>query len=86
MYEELCKLDVKKACRPDGLPGRQLKEAAYFIAKPLAKLFTKSLPTGSLPSDWKAANITPIYKKGNCHQPRNYRPVSLTSLVVKIME
>ena len=72
VYEELWKLDVKKACGPDGLPGRLLKEAASFITKPLAKLFTKSLATGSLPSDWKAANVTPIYKKGNCHQPRNY--------------
>ena len=61
-------------------------EAASFIAKPLAKLFTKSLATGSLLSDWKAANVTLIYKKVNCHQPRNYRPISLTSLAVKIME
>ena len=38
VYEELCKLDAKKACGPDGLPGRLLKEAAVFIAKPLAMI------------------------------------------------
>ena len=65
---------------------RLLKEAAPFIAKSLAKLFAKSLTTGCLPKDWRVANITPIHKKGSRHQPGNYRPVSLTSLLVKIME
>ena len=82
----MCKLDAKKACGLDGLPGRLLKEATVFIAKPLANLFNKSLLTGSLPRDWKAATVTPIHKEGSRHQPGNYRPVSLTSLVVKIME
>lgn len=41
---------------------------------------------GKLPSDWTRANITPVFKKGSKHLPNNYRPVSLTCLVVKTME
>ena len=41
---------------------------------------------GRLPCDWSRTNITPVFKKGNKHAPKNYRPVSLTSLVVKVLE
>ena len=86
VYHELCKIDVKKASATDGFHGRLLKEAAPFFAKSLTKLFAKSLATGCLTKYWRVANITPIHKKASRHQPGNYRPVSLTSLVVKIME
>ena len=39
-----------------------------------------------LPSEWNYANITPLYKKGSRSHPGNYRPVSLTSIVCKLME
>ena len=84
--DELCKIDVRKASGPDGVHGRLLKEAAPFIANSLAKLFAKSLATGCIPQDWKVANVTPVHKKGSRHLPGNYRPISLTSLVGKIME
>ncbi len=42
---------------------------------------------GTLPKDWKGANISPIYKnKGSKHETTNYRPVSLTSVVCKVLE
>ncbi|KAI0241542.1 hypothetical protein LSAT2_023838, partial [Lamellibrachia satsuma] len=42
---------------------------------------------GEVPVDWKSANVTPIYKKkGTKSQTSNYRPVSLTSQVSKVME
>ena len=44
------------------------------------------MSTGSLPQDWTRANITPIFKKGDKHSPCNYRRVSLTSLISKVME
>ena len=44
------------------------------------------MDTDKVPADWRRANITPIYKKGNKMQPLNYRPVSLTSVVSKVME
>ena len=42
--------------------------------------------SGCLPQDWKRANISQVFKKGNNHHPRNYCPVSLTCLVVKVLE
>ena len=45
-----------------------------------------SVKLGHLPSDWRDANVVPLFKKGSRDQPQNYRPVSLTSVVGKILE
>ena len=87
VYEELRRIDPTKASGPDAIPGRLLREGAPWIAEPrLLNLFKTSLKSGRLPHDWTRVNITPIFKKGNKHAPKNYRPVSLTSLVIKVME
>ena len=86
VLEVLYSIDPDKSCGPDNVPGRLLKEAAPWITEPLAHLFNLSMSTGSLPQDWTRANITPIFKKGDKHSPCNYRPVSLTSLISKVME
>ena len=56
------------------------------ISYPLTVLFKKSLAEGVVPEDWKRANVSPIYKKGNKNIAENYRPVSLTSQCSKLME
>ena len=86
VFKELRSIDVTKASGPDNIPGRLLKEGAIYLAKPLSDLFNVSLLTGSLPSDCKRVNVTPVFKKGSRHTPSNYRPVSLTSTVIKILE
>ena len=75
-----------KACGPDQIPARVLKKTATELAPVLASLFQQSFDIGVLPSDWKYVNITAIFKKGHRADPKNYRPVSLTSLTSKIME
>ena len=45
-----------------------------------------SVETGILTEDWKSANVTSVYKKGSMQEPGNYRLISLTSVVCKIME
>ena len=57
-----------------------------IVAKPLRILFNKSLQENEIPDEWKTANITPIFKKGDKSLVSNYRPVSLTVLFCKVME
>jgi len=83
---ELKDLNKEKATGPDGMPALVLKNCANQLAPPLLKIFRKSLSEGKVPSDWKMAQITPIFKKGSKKKPGNYRPVSLTSHVCKILE
>ena len=52
----------------------------------LTELYNKSLKTGDVPEDWKLANVTPIFKKGKRSNSANYRPVSLTIILCKVLE
>ena len=82
----LQKVNPNKASGPDSIPARILKELADEIAPLLTIIFNKSLEQGEVPTDWRKANVTAIYKKGNKYEPSNYRPVSLTSLCCKLQE
>ena len=79
-------LNLYKAAGPDTIPTFILKTAAEELAPALTKIFQKSLNSGTLPEDWRKANIVPIFVKGDKHQAGNYRPVSLTSVTGKILE
>ena len=82
----LSDLKPHKAAGPDRIPNRVLKEVAKEIAPVLAALYNQSITEGVVPEDWSNANITPVFKKGNVHQAANYRPVSLTCVVCKLLE
>ena len=53
---------------------------------PLAHVFKMSLQEGIVPLEWKEANIIPLFKKGSRNKSVNYRPVSLTSVICKLLE
>jgi hypothetical protein len=86
VHKLLCGLNPNKASGPDSIPPRLLKELALPLAPMLTAIFNKSLTSGSAPEDWKTANVTPIFKKGERFTPGNYRPVSLTSVCSKLLE
>ena len=85
VYELLRVLDSSKACGPDLLPARLLKEGAEEISYSLCKIFNLSLSKGSLPQDWTSAHIVNVQKKNDRSNPSNYRPISLTSIVIKVL-
>ena len=53
---------------------------------PLAHVFNMSLQKGIVPLEWKEANIIPLLKKGSTYKSVNYMPVSLTSVICKLLE
>lgn len=72
--------------RPDGIHPRIFKELADSFAKPQLMIFRLPWETGTVPADWKLANIVLIVKKDKKEGLGNYRPVILTSVPGKIME
>ena len=84
--KKLLELKISKAPGPDGLHPRLLKELAAQLSEPLESIFQLSLKQGKVPKDWKKGEITAIHKKGNRRTAGNYRPVSLTCILCKIME
>lgn len=84
--KQLSETDPNKAPGLDGVHPRLLKELADELAIPFTKIYNASLSSGELPSVWKEAAVTPIFKKGKKAVPANYRPVSMTSIPCKILE
>ena len=79
-------LDQSKSPGPDGIHIKVLKELKDCVTPLLADLFNSSIKESTVPSKWKIANVVPLFKKGDRILPGNYRPVSLTSVVSKVME
>ena len=84
--EEIERTKVEKSCGPDEIHPRMLKELAGIIALPISILLNRTIQEGVIPEDWKKASVSAIYKKGCKSVAENYRPISLTSLVCKLME
>ena len=70
----------------DGIPPKLLLEILEQINIPLTTAFNLSLEEGVVPSEWKEANGIPLFKKGSRNKSENYRPVSLTSVICKVLE
>ena len=77
---------LKTASGPDGISSTMLRNTAPAISPSLTSLFNLSLKSGVVPSAWKSSNVTPILKSGNPTLVSNYRPISLLSLVSKVLE
>ena len=84
--KEVISLNINKAIGPDEIHPRLLKELVDYITIPLFIIMKKSLVDGILPTDWKLANVSPVFKKGSKNLAENYRPISLTSIVCRLME
>ena len=86
ILEKLKDLKPDKAPGPDGFLPRVLKAVADGVAPHLCPIFNRSLATGDVPSDLRSADVCPIHKKGPLQQKGNFRPISLTTVVSKVLE
>jgi len=84
--KKLSHLQEDISAGPDGIHPIVLKHCTEVLATPLSIIFQKSYADGEIPNDWKLANISPIHKKGSKNKSENYRPISLTSVVCKVMK
>ena len=82
---KLLKLKPNKSCGSDGIHVNVLRSVPA-LAVPLCDIFNHSVFSGYVPQDWRDGNITPLHKKGPRKLCSNYRPVTLTSQIVKLLE
>ena len=86
VYMILKSLNQNKCTGVDGVHPLPLKCCADAFSLPLSLILNKLYDTGIIPSMWVNANITLLFKSGDKSEPSSYRPVSLTSVISKVME
>ena len=74
------------AAGPDQFPAILLRKCSKELSTPLKLLYRTSLDSGIIPRELKRAKITPVYKGGSRSEAKNYRPIALTSHIIKILE
>ncbi|XP_065660380.1 uncharacterized protein LOC136084190 [Hydra vulgaris] len=84
--KRLLYLNVRKSIGIDKIHPMFLSKCADSLARPLCVIFNCSFLSGTLPTSWLKANITPIFKNGDRLHEGNYRSISLTSVVCKLIE
>ena len=82
----LDKLREDKAAGADELVSRFWGKIQHQLACPLTILLNNIMKSGQVPADWKEANVVPVFKGGCRNVATNYRPISLTSQLSKVLE
>ena len=82
----LSNLKPDKAAGPDSIKPIVLKQLKTEIAPVICLLFKKTLQMGQLPAAGKKVQVFALFKKGDKTEPSNYRPISLTCILLKVME
>ena len=83
---EIQKLNSRKSTGPYRIPAKILKLINTSLSEPLEVLYNFSFSSGTVPRQFKVANIIPILKKGCPTSINNYRPIALLSIFNKILE
>ena len=84
--ELLFKISDSKATGDDGIPILFIKMTHNVTVKIICHIINLSIRTKTVPSDWKVAIITPLFKEGDRNLASNYRPISILPCLSKIME
>ena len=81
-----CALNPSKSTGTDSIPSRFKKDAASVFKKPIGHVINLSIEKNVVPEDLKAARVVPLFKKNKRSEVGNYRPVSVLSVVSKMLE
>lgn len=79
-------MKVDKSPDPDQVYPKALQKAREEIVEVLTEMYELPFDTVEVPKDWRVANVLPQFKEGCKVKPGNYKAVSLTSVVEKLME
>ena len=83
----IANLDSSKASGPDCIPVVVLKNCEPELSYILAELFNMCLKDSCFPDSWKVSSVVPMFKNvGERSTAKNYHPVSLLSVVSKVLE
>ncbi len=86
LRRELKRVNVRKAAGPNGITGRILRSCANQLAGLFTSIFNESLATSVVPTSFKKSVIIPVPKNSKPSCLNDYRPVALTSTVMKVFE
>ena len=82
----LNRLNMTHTFGTDGIPSSMLKLVSNELCRTLYIIFNSSLLSGNIPTIWKKSIITPICKKGEPSHINNYRPISITCVMCRVLE
>ena len=86
VFKLLNDVNPDKAAGIDNLSGKFLKDGSSILARPISKICNLSIKYSLFPTDCQIAKLKPLFKNGSTTHPKNYRPMSLLSLISKIIE
>ena len=86
IFKKLCKLNSSKGTGSGNIPARFVKDAASVLTKPITHFVNLSIQAGVVPLSLKNARVVPLLKKNKRSDVSNYWPVSVLSVVFKILE
>ena len=86
VLREILNLNPAKSTGLDDIPARFIRDGASILKIPITFIVNMSITSGTVPDDMKVARVKPLYKENSSLEAGNYRPVSILSVVSKILE